>query len=71
MLSETFWANAIEAEVYGLSAFIISFLTWLALKWYDMREGRASHSVLFLIVYLLGLGVGFHMGSLLVYPASS
>ncbi|MCB1183446.1 DUF2723 domain-containing protein [bacterium] len=66
--SETYWNNAIEAEVYGLSAFMIAFLSWLAIRWYDAREHAASNQLLLLIVYLLGLGVGFHLGSLLVYP---
>ncbi len=68
LFSETFWNNAIEAEVYGLAAFMISALTWLALRWYDRRESKQSHRLLYLMVYLLGLGVGFHLGSLLVYP---
>lgn len=66
--SETFWNNAIEAEVYGLSAFMLTLLTWLAIKWYDHREFEASNRLLLLIIYLLGLGVGFHLGTLLVYP---
>jgi len=66
--SETFWNNAIEAEVYGLSAFMLTLLTWLAIKWYDHRELQASNRLLLLIIYLLGLGVGFHLGTLLVYP---
>ncbi len=66
--SETFWNNAIEAEVYGLAAFMLATLTWLALKWYDYRDQKASNRLLLLIIYLLGLGVGFHLGTLLVYP---
>ena len=66
--SETFWNNAIEAEVYGLSGFMMTLLTWLAIKWYDYREQEASNRLLLLIIYLLGLGVGFHLGTLLVYP---
>ncbi len=66
--SETFWNNAVEAEVYGLSAFMLATLTWLALKWYDYREQESSNRLLLLIIYLLGLGVGFHLGTLLVYP---
>ncbi|MCP4293238.1 MAG: DUF2723 domain-containing protein [bacterium] len=66
--SETFWNNAIEAEVYGLSAFMLATLTWLALKWYDYRDESGSNRLLLLIIYLLGLGVGFHLGTLLVYP---
>ena len=68
LFSETFWNNAIEAEVYGLAAFMISCLTWLALRWSDRCRTLSSHRLLYLVVYLLGLGVGFHLGTLLVYP---
>jgi Protein O-mannosyl-transferase TMEM260-like len=63
--SETFWSNAIEAEVYGLSAFMLALLTWLALRWYDHRDLEGSNKLLLLIIYLAGLGVGFHLGTLL------
>jgi len=66
--SETFWGSAVEAEVYGLSAFMIACLSWLAVRWYDGREKAGSSNLLLLMVYLLGLGVGFHLGSILVYP---
>ncbi len=68
VFSETFWSNAIEAEVYGLAAFTMSLLTWLGLVWYDARTEKRSDWLLLLLVYLFGLGVGFHLGSLLVYP---
>jgi hypothetical protein len=68
LFSQTYWNNAIEAEVYGLAAFMMALVTWLGLRWYDWRREPASDLLLILIVYLLGLGVGFHLGSLLVYP---
>lgn len=68
MLSDTFWNNSIEAEVYGLSGFVLASLTWLALKWYEMHDREGSTRLVYLLVYVLGLGVGFHLGSLLVYP---
>jgi len=68
IFSTTFWNNAIEAEVYGLAAFNMTCLTWLTLRWYETCQERRSDQLLLLIVYLLGLGVGFHLGSLLVYP---
>jgi hypothetical protein len=68
LFSETYWSNAIEAEVYGLAAFVVAFLTWLGLKWYDLRAEPHSDRLLYLVIYLLGLGVGFHLGTLLVYP---
>ncbi len=66
--SETYWNNAIEAEVYGLAAFMLGLLCWLSIRWYDHRSEKASDSLLLLMIYLLGLGVGFHLGTLLVYP---
>ena len=66
--SDTFWNNAVEAEVYGLSGFMLALLSWLAMRWYDHRERHASNNLLLMMIYLLGLGVGFHLGSLLVYP---
>jgi len=69
LFSDTFWNNAIEAEVYGLAAFMMALLAWLGLVWYDHRTARRSDWLLLLLIYLCGLGVGFHLGSLLVYPA--
>ncbi len=66
--SETFWNNAIEAEVYGLAGFMMALLSWLAVRWYDTRQQGRSNNLLLLIIYLLGLGVGFHLGTLLAYP---
>jgi len=66
--SETFWNNAVEAEVYGLSAFMMALFTWLAIRWYDHREQVGSNNLLLLMIYLLALGVGFHLGSILAYP---
>ncbi|HOX25223.1 MAG TPA: DUF2723 domain-containing protein [Candidatus Krumholzibacteria bacterium] len=69
LFSDTFWNNAIEAEVYGLAAFMMTTLTWFGLVWFDHRTERRSDWLLLLLIYLCGLGVGFHLGSLLVYPA--
>lgn len=66
--SDTFWNNAIEAEVYGLAAFMLALLAWLAVRWYDERARVGSNNLLLLMIYLLGLGVGFHLGTLLIYP---
>ena len=65
--SDTFWNNAIEAEVYGLSAFMLAALTWLGIRWYDNRDEAGSNNLLLLIVYLLGLGVGFHLHTMLAH----
>jgi hypothetical protein len=69
LFSDTYWNNAVEAEVYGLAAFMVALLAWLGLRWYDARREAHGDGILYLIFYLLGLGVGFHLGALLVYPA--
>lgn len=69
--SRTFWDNAIEAEVYALSSLVMILTVWLALKWEASRDaqGQRDNNLLLLIVYLLFVAVGIHMGTLLVAPA--
>ncbi len=66
--SFTFWDNAIEAEVYAMAAFTLAITSYLALRWYDVREKDSSHTLMLLIVYIMGLSIGFHLGSILVFP---
>ena len=66
-VSNTFWWNAVEAEVYSLSVFVMSFMTWLALKWEDNPTGLHSTPLIFLMFYLLALTVGLHLGTILVF----
>lgn len=65
--SHTFWINAIEAEVYSIAAFTLAFTAWLAVKWYERRRRESSVLLLLITIYLMGLAVGFHMGSLTAY----
>ena len=65
--SHTYWGNAIEAEVYALSAFFMGFMTWLGLKWSENPTGVKSTSFIYLIFYLLALSIGFHLGTVLVF----
>jgi len=67
--SNTYWAGSIEAEVYSISAFVMGLTTWLALRWSREPEKPQSTRYIYLIVYLLSLGVGFHLGTVLTYPA--
>ncbi len=66
--SDTFWINAIEAEVYSLSAFLMGFTLWLILDWGEVADKRRGNALIYLILYLLSLAVGFHLGTILVFP---
>lgn len=77
--TDSFWFNAVEAEVYALSMFFTAIVVWLILKWREeaQREeavlvgggqhpfGLRSNRYLVLIAYLFGLAIGVHLLNLL------
>jgi hypothetical protein len=67
--SNTYWSNSIEAEVYSISSFVMGGTTLLALRWARNPQAADSTRSIYLIIYLLSLGVGFHLGTVLTYPA--
>jgi tetratricopeptide (TPR) repeat protein len=67
--SNTYWTNAVEAEVYAIASFVMGLTVLLARRWARDPENPDSTRAIFLIVYLLSLGVGFHLGTVLTYPA--
>jgi len=67
--SMTFWSNAVEAEVYGLSMFLMTLILYLILIWMDKRASPKGDKLLILIAYLGLLSIGIHMTTYLVMPA--
>jgi tetratricopeptide (TPR) repeat protein len=65
--SDTFWINAIEAEVYAMSCFLMGFMTWLGLKWEENPGSHKATLLIYLLFYLLALSVGFHLGTILAF----
>lgn len=59
--STTFWFNATEAEVYGVSMLFVALIIWLIMKWYDHSHEAHNEKYIFLIAYLIGLSVGVHL----------
>ncbi len=64
--SATFWFNAVEAEVYGISMLFVGLVTWLALRWNERADSPSHQRYIFLIAYLIGLSLGVHLLALLV-----
>jgi len=61
----TFWFNAVEAEVYGLSMLFVASVIWLSLRWYERADTEGSDVYLLGIAYLMGLAVGVHLLAIL------
>lgn len=66
--TDSFWFNAVEAEVYALSMLFTSSVIYLALKWEEQSAKASSLVLIFLIFYLFGMANGVHLENLLTFP---
>jgi len=66
--TESFWFNAVEAEVYAQSMFFSSIIVWLALYWTEKHEEPGNERYLILATYLMGLAMGVHILNALIIP---
>ncbi|MEM6647773.1 MAG: DUF2723 domain-containing protein [Bacteroidota bacterium] len=77
-VTDSFWFNAVEAEVYAFSMFFTAIVVWLIMKWSEQARqeeallsggqhpfGLAANRYLILIAYLFGLAIGVHLLNLL------
>ena len=67
--TDTFWFNAVEAEVYAISMFFTSIIVWLILVWLEKAEEPGSERYILIIAYLVGLAIGVHLLMILALPA--
>ena len=67
--TDSFWFNAVEAEVYAMATLILSLLFWMGLKWADDFEKERSDKWLILISLVVGLSFGVHFMGLLAIPS--
>jgi len=67
--NRTFWTNAVEAEVYGLTMLVFFAIMYLLIDWYTKYETEYGDRQLILIFYLAMIGVGIHMSAFIVMPA--
>ncbi len=76
--SDSFWFNAVEAEVYAFSMCFTAVVVWLIMRWSDKARqeesmiaggqhpfGLRANRYLVLIAYLFGLAIGVHLLNLL------
>ena len=67
--SDSFWFNAVEAEVYAMATCILSTLFWMALRWENEMNTPRGDRWLLLIAFVIGLSFGVHFMGLLTIPA--
>jgi len=66
--SDSFWSNAVEAEVYSISLFFTALIVWLILVWHEKADEPSSDRYLLLISYCIGLAIGVHLLAILALP---
>ena len=67
--SDSFWFNAVEAEVYAMAMLITSVMFWLGLRWEAVMHTPRGDRWLVMIAFLIGLSFGVHFMGLLTVPA--
>ena len=67
--SDSFWFNAVEAEVYAMASLFIALLFWLGLRWEQEMDNKKGNKWLLLISLVIGLSFGVHFMALLTIPS--
>lgn len=67
--TDTFWFNAVEAEVYAMATLIMAILFYLGLRWEADMQNQRGNVWLLLISFVIGLSFGVHFMGLLTIPA--
>lgn len=66
--ADSFWFNAVEAEVYALSSFFTAAVVWLIFKWEARAEEPDNMKWIILIAFVMGVSIGTHLLNLLAVP---
>ncbi|MCW2117902.1 DUF2723 domain-containing protein [Flavobacterium sp. 7A] len=67
--SDSFWFNAVEAEVYAMASLFIALLFWLGLRWEQEMNTPRGNRWLLVISLVIGLSFGVHFMALLTIPS--
>ncbi|WP_310557267.1 DUF2723 domain-containing protein [Flavobacterium sp.] len=67
--SDSFWFNAVEAEVYAMASLFIALLFWLGLRWEEEMHTERGNKWLLIISLVIGLSFGVHFMALLTIPS--
>ncbi len=59
--SDSFWFNALEAEVYGFGTFLLTLSIYVLMVWWDNADKPHSDKYLLALAYICGLALGIHL----------
>ena len=66
-VSDSFWFNAVESSLFATALFFIAFVLWLGMLWFEKADEPGSQKYLLLAAYAMGLSIGIHILSVLVF----
>ncbi|RPI16984.1 MAG: DUF2723 domain-containing protein [Ignavibacteriae bacterium] len=58
---DSFWFNALEAEVYALGTMLVGLGMWLLMYWWEKADEKGNEKILMLLGYVVGLSMGIHL----------
>ncbi len=64
---DSIWFDAVESSLFATALFFIAFVLWLGMLWYEKADEPGSQKYLLLAAYAMGLSIGVHILSLLVF----
>lgn len=59
--ADSFWFNALEAEVYGFGTFLIALCIYSMMLWWEKADEPGSDKYLLFVAYVVGLSIGIHL----------
>ncbi|MDD5362799.1 MAG: DUF2723 domain-containing protein [Ignavibacteria bacterium] len=59
--ADSFWFNAMEAEVYAFGTFLITLVIYIMMLWWERAEQPGSDKYLLFAAYIVGLSLGIHL----------
>lgn len=59
--ADSFWFNAMEAEVYGFGTFLMALCIYVMMIWWEKADEAGSDKYILFFAYIIGLSLGIHL----------
>lgn len=58
---DSFWFNAMEAEVYGFGTFLVTLCIYTMMVWWERADEPGSDRLIIFFAFVVGLSLGIHL----------